>query len=168
MKEEISFEQIHRQYEPMIFYIIKKLSIYQNKDEFYQIGCIALWEASRRFDHRKGEFKAYAYSYIIGKMKSVLTKERNLEEKSQLLTKSLHDQLKVSDDDFRKILTDSFLSSVSKNLTLNQKRWLISYCLYGKTPSDIAKDEGIAVSKVKAWRRDALVKLKKLTKQMLD
>ncbi|WP_251526963.1 hypothetical protein [Metabacillus litoralis] len=46
-------------------------------------------------------------------------------------------------------------------MTSNQSKWLKAYCLYGKTPSAIAKDEGVSISAVKAWRRNAIARLKK-------
>lgn len=48
--------------------------------DFYQIGCIALWEASLKFNEEKGEFKSYAYSYMVGRMIMALTAERKKKE----------------------------------------------------------------------------------------
>ena len=64
----------------MIHCIIRKLSIYTNKDEFVQIGLIALWEAHRRFNPQKGLFSNYAYTYIKGSMMQELTKRKKDEE----------------------------------------------------------------------------------------
>lgn len=162
MYEDKNFEQLHKQYKPMIYHILKKLAIYKNEQEFYQIGCIALWEASLRFKEEKGEFKSYAYSYIIGRMKSELSNERKLQERSFLL-ESVSDQEEITKDDFTQLISGAFIDSLSPRLSQHQRKWLKAYCLYGKTPTEIAIDEGVSTSAVKAWRRDAIAKLKKLS-----
>ncbi|TXC82223.1 sigma-70 family RNA polymerase sigma factor [Metabacillus litoralis] len=159
MHQAVRFVELHQQFEPMIFHIIKRLSIYKNKQEFYQIGCIALWEASQRFDKEKGEFKSYAYSYIIGRMKSALTEDRVKQEKEELF-EDFSTREEVSHDDFFDILSESEFEGISTLLTVNQRKWLKGYFLYGFTPSEIAHDEGVSVSAVKGWRRDALTKLR--------
>jgi RNA polymerase sigma factor (sigma-70 family) len=160
MCEDEKFEQLLTQFTPMIYFIIRKLAIYKNKQEFYQIGCIALWDASLRFNEEKGEFHSFAYSYILGRMKSALTKEKVKQEKDDQLT-VVSPQETTSEDDFISLLSHLVIDRVSLLLTANQSKWLKAYCLYGKTPSEIAKDEGVSISAVEAWRRDALVKIKK-------
>jgi DNA-directed RNA polymerase len=162
MYEIEKFDQLHKQYEPMIFHILKKLAIYRNKQEFYQIGCIALWEASQRFDEKKGEFKSFAYSYIIGRMKSELSNETKFKENKHLLA-SMSVQEEVVENHFEQLITGSIIDSLSLHLSSHQSKWLKAYCLHGKTPSEIAIDEGVSNSAVKAWRRDALAKLKKFS-----
>ena len=159
MYEDENFEKLLKQFKPMIHHIINKLTIYKNEQEFYQIGCIALWEASLRFNEEKGEFKSFAYSYIMGRMKSALTNERiNQEKESRFETLLIQEE--TSGDNFKNLLSDSVIESISSLLNTNQCRWLKAYCLYGKTPSEIATDEGVPASAVKAWRRDAIAKLR--------
>jgi DNA-directed RNA polymerase len=160
MYEDEKFEKLHEQFEPMIYHMMKKLKIYRDEKEFYQIGCIALWEASLRFNEEKGKFKSYVYSYIIGRMKEVLTKERKKQEKENRLM-TVSPQEETSEDDFKHLLANSNIESISSLLTSNQSKWLKAYCLKDKTPSEVAKDEGVSISAVKAWRRDAITKLKK-------
>ena len=69
-----SFEQLAEQYTPMIYKIMNSLHIYKNRDEFFQLGFISLWEALQRFDANKGDFTNYAYTYIKGKFLSEMTK----------------------------------------------------------------------------------------------
>lgn len=160
MYEDARFEKIHQRFEPMIYHAMKRLSIYKNEHEFYQIGCIALWEASLRFNEEKGEFKAYAYSYIIGRMKSALREETIIEERE-----SRSEDIWVEDSttygDFTAILWESLFEKISSILSENQRKWVKAYCLYGSTPSEIAEDEGVTVAAVKGWRRDAIAKLRK-------
>ena len=166
MYEDEEFEKLYEQFEPMIYHMMKKLKIYRDEKEFYQIGCIALWEASLRFNEEKGEFKSYVYSYIIGRMKAVLTKERKRQEKENRLM-TVSPQEETSEDDFKHLLANSNIDSISSLLTSNQSKWLKAYCLKGKTPSQVAKDEGVSISAVKGWRRDAIAKLKKYSSEDL-
>lgn len=59
-----NFEEILKQYEPMIKSILRKTNIYKNHDHFYQVACIALWQAWRNFDSTKGHFPSYAYRVV--------------------------------------------------------------------------------------------------------
>ena len=67
----------------------------------------------------------------------------------------------TSEDDFNHLLSELTIHSISSLLTSNQSKWLKAYCFNGKTPSEVAKDEGVSISAVKAWRRDTITKLKK-------
>ncbi|MCV9884472.1 sigma-70 family RNA polymerase sigma factor [Metabacillus halosaccharovorans] len=159
MYEDARFEELHQQFEPMIYHVMRKLGIYKNKHEFYQVGCIALWEASLRFNKEKGEFKSYAYSYMLGRMKSALTENKKKEERE-----SQSEDIWVEDettyDDFSTILWESLFKNVSSVLSENQCKWVKAYCLYGNTPSEIAEDEGVSVAAVKGWRKEAIGKMR--------
>jgi len=150
MYEDARFERLHQQFEPMIYHAMRKLGIYKNQHEFYKVGCIALWEASLRFNKEKGEFKSYAYSYMMGRMKSALTEDKKMEERE-----SQSEDIWIEDEttfgDFSTVLWDSLFKDVSSLLSENQRKWVRAYCLYGSTPSEIAEDEGVSVAAVKGW-----------------
>lgn len=153
------FEQLEKKFKPMIFHVMKRLNIYQNKQEFYQIGCISLWEAALRFDKNKGKFSSFAYSYIAGRMKTELTKQ-GLQKNNHDLVKEIVDYEEAYLEDFSVLYSRSIIENLSPLLTNNQLKWLKGYCLYGKAPNEIAKEESTSVAAVKAWRRDALKKLR--------
>ncbi|PMC37332.1 RNA polymerase subunit sigma-24 [Bacillus sp. UMB0899] len=160
MYEDARFEELHQQFEPMIYHAMNTLSIYKNKPEYYQIGCIALWEASLRFNSEKGEFKSFAYSYIIGRMKSALTEDRKKGERESQ-SEDLWGEDETTYGDFSTVLWELLFEKASTLLSENQCKWVKAYCQYGSTPSEIAEDEGVSVATVKGWRRDAIVKLRK-------
>lgn len=63
--------------EKLVYYVIKKLGINKDKDNFYDIGMIGLCKAARSFDSKSGaKFSSYAVScirnelYMYGKKKS--------------------------------------------------------------------------------------------------
>ncbi|MGM0903627.1 MAG: sigma-70 family RNA polymerase sigma factor [Bacillota bacterium] len=155
-----SFEQVQEQYTPMIHCIIRKLSIYTNKDEFFQIGLIALWEAHRRFNPEKGLFSNYAYTYIKGSMMQELTKRKKDEERTF-----------YADGEFFEVFEDSneklpdeecILLNICRQyqLTENQTKWVLYHVYKGLKNTQIAAIENVSVSAVKAWRAGAIKKLK--------
>ena len=72
---EFTFEEQEEQYKPLILKIMNNLHIYRDHESFYQIGLIALWEASSRFDPDKSKFITFAYATIRGRLMEHLTKE---------------------------------------------------------------------------------------------
>ena len=76
-RKRMDFERLSAQYSNMIHSIIHSLHIYKDHDDFYQIGLIALWNASENFDEEKGKFSTYAYSFIKGRILTHLKKEKS-------------------------------------------------------------------------------------------
>lgn len=153
-----SFEQLVKQYEPMIHKIIRLLHIYKNEDEFFQIGAIALWEASVRFDVEKGNFTSYAFSYIKGKILTELTKARVQEERSiypkEEFWELIEDEYCEQPFELKQILT------YCESLTENQKKWVLYTVFDGLSITEIARKEGVSPSAVKAWRKGAKERLR--------
>lgn len=59
------FEQVLKQYEPMISSILKKANIYKNREHFRQSARIALWQAWQKYDPTRGHFAPYAYRTML-------------------------------------------------------------------------------------------------------
>ncbi|MGM0843636.1 MAG: sigma-70 family RNA polymerase sigma factor [Bacillota bacterium] len=154
----MNFEEIAVQYEPMIYKVIKTLHIYRNEDEFYQLGLIALWEAASRFDHDKGSFSSYAYSYIKGRCLDEM-KRRILHEERNSTPQEGYWEL-VQDPNEAKPLETELLLSYCTKLNENQTKWVIYTCLDGLTIKEIAEVENVSPSAVKKWRAGAKEKLR--------
>jgi len=156
-----SFDQLAVQYTPMIHKIIRSLNIYKNKDEFYQLALIGLWEASERFDSSKGEFTTYAYSIIKGKIQNEMTKANKVAESTTTAKEEYW--LNIVDDFVSIPLEEDTLLSYCKNgqLTENQTKWVLYYSLKRFNISEIAEIEQVSVSSVKAWRAGAKEKLRR-------
>ncbi|QED49679.1 sigma-70 family RNA polymerase sigma factor [Cytobacillus dafuensis] len=152
------FEQLVKQYGPMIHKIMNRLHIYKNKDEFFQIGRIALWEANERFDPEKGEFTSFAYAYIKGRFLSEMTRQNKHDERSVYAKEEYWEG--IEDNSLEQPFEVKFLLSYCEGLTDNQKKWVLYTCIYQLTVKEIALKEGVSVSAVKAWRKGAKEKLK--------
>lgn len=155
-----SFDQSVNQYEAMIWKIIHSLHIYKNKEEFYQTGLIALWEAEERFDPEKGNFASYAYKYIKGKILSEMTNRNKLEAQNVYPSEEFWDL--VEDSISNPALETELILSFCDHLTFNQRKWVLYTVIEDLSVNEIAKLENVSPSAVKAWRKGAQEKLKDL------
>lgn len=153
----IPFEEILRQYTPMIHHIIHSLHIYKNKEFFLQEGMIALWEATLTFKAEKGAFTSYAYSTIRGKLLNSLKKEIKLVAEEEPSDDLILDSIPYHDPTIREDM-----EAYTQNLTENQRKWLVEYIIYNKKIEEIAYETGATASAVKSWRRGALRKIKRV------
>ncbi|WP_437177704.1 sigma-70 family RNA polymerase sigma factor [Heyndrickxia coagulans] len=142
-----SFEEVLRQYRPMIFHMIRKLRIYKNIDEFEQIGMIALWEAYQNRQDDKGSFTSYAYNTIRGKMLTELTKKRR-EEEMFACPKEEFWNVKV-DESLRPPLELETLLSYCDGLSEKEKKWVVAAFYEQLKQGEIASREGKSAEAVK-------------------
>lgn len=154
-----SFQTTLEGFEPMIHQIIRSLSIYKNHDEFYQIGLIALWEATIKFNDEKGHFSSYAYATIRGKMLTELTKLRKWEEQNAYPSE---DFWELNEDmTAEQPLELVTLLAYCNGLTHIQRNWVIMTFYYGMNTREIAEKEQVSIAAVKKWRTRSMMKLRK-------
>ena len=149
------FENIAEQYVPLIHHMIKRLNIYKDKEEYIQIGLIALWEASRAFDPAKGQFMSYAFTTIKGRMLSHIQKANKLHDRE--MSKEI--ELESAAQDGMKTLEWLVPKAFLDSLTPNQSCWLFNHIHYGKTIAEIANDYQTTIASVKSWKRTTIKKL---------
>lgn len=158
-----SFEQLAEQYGPMIHKIIYSLHIYKNREEFYQHGLIALWEASRRFDPTKGHFSTYVYPYIRGFILMELSNANK--EEGRIVYPIVEFWETVEDLYSESPLEKEILLSYCPSLSPNQRKWVLFTVLGGLSVKEIAEREKVSISAVKSWRSGAREKLKVLVER---
>ncbi|WP_449537951.1 sigma-70 family RNA polymerase sigma factor [Ferdinandcohnia sp. Marseille-Q9671] len=153
----MDFDKLAEQYKPMIYQVIKRLRLYGDKENFYQIGLIGLWEASTRFDPKKGvEFSTFAYSTIRGKLLDHLKKEARYENHCQPSGEHIFINLADSMEAFPTDLIEGYC----QGLTENQVRWVQGRIIEDKSYKEIAVEHGVSVDSVKSWGRQAIKKLR--------
>lgn len=157
---QVEFDQLLKQYHPMIRKIIYSLHIYRDVDEFYQIGLIALWDAWKWFQKEKGEFSNYAYSFIKGRMLNELNRASKRQER-MVLPKEEYWEL-VEDSFLEQPLEEEFLLAYCPTLTEKEKKWVLFFCIESLSIKEIAEKEKVSLSAVKQWRSGALQKLRLL------
>lgn len=155
------FSKLAIQYTPMIHQIIQTLSIYKNKDDFFQIGLIALWEAQTKFDENKGRFLNFAYTSVKGRMLNELAKQHREERKIPLQMDSYC---------YDSILQLETILSYTETLTVKQKNWVLLTFIENLSLPEIADKLEVSVAAVKSWRSSALQKLRKelLAQELID
>jgi DNA-directed RNA polymerase len=153
-----SFEQVAAQYEPMINKVMNNLTIYKNKDEFFQLGLISLWEAWEKFDSDKGKFVTFAFSYVKGKMLKELSKQTACDQQCVYPKEEFWGLIEAPLGSQPIPINNLF--SICGTLTENQKKWVIYTLQFEMSVQEIAAKEEVSLSAVKAWRRGAREKLK--------
>lgn len=153
-----SFTELAEQYEAMIWKIIRSLHIYKNQEDYFQIGLIALWDASNRFVEGKGSFTSFAYAYIKGRIQTELTSSSKHESRNVYPKEEFWEVIKDESPD--RALETEFIQSYCKSLTDNQQKWVMYTALDFLSVREIAEKEHVSVSAVKAWRKGAREKLK--------
>ncbi|MFT8319728.1 MAG: sigma-70 family RNA polymerase sigma factor [Bacillus sp. (in: firmicutes)] len=147
-----SFEELVEQYTPMIQHMIKKLSIFKNKGEFFQIGLISIWEASHTFQPEKGKYSSYLYRHMWGRFVDELKKQSkeearyiHPEEEFWLMVES---PSLYSEEEYS-------IRQLCKPLTECQTKWVIYTMIQQMTVKEIAEKEKVTPSAVKGWKKGA-------------
>lgn len=154
----MEFEVLAERYTPLIFQVIKRLQLYGDRETFFQIGLIGLWEASTRFDPDKGvEFSTFAYSTIRGKLLDHLKKEVRYQEHCQPSGEQLFNNIADGADYF----STDIIELYGRNLTENQVKWVQGRIIEDKSYKEIAEEHGVTVESVKSWGKQAIKKLRK-------
>ncbi|MFS0862224.1 sigma-70 family RNA polymerase sigma factor [Fredinandcohnia sp. 179-A 10B2 NHS] len=156
---QVPFETLEKQYKPLIYQIIKSLHLYGDKDQFYQIGLIGLWEASTRFKAEEGaKFSTYAFTIIRGKLMDHIRRENHYVEVCETFGKEGDMNLTIEVDFEGSMLIEMYC----RELTLNQKRWVLGRIIQDKSNKEIAEEHGVSVEAVKSWGKTAMKKLREI------
>ncbi|MCG3088254.1 sigma-70 family RNA polymerase sigma factor [Sporosarcina cyprini] len=155
------FEDVLKQYEPMISANIRKLHIYRDFDQYRQIGRVALWQAWLRFEEEKGNFTPFAYRSIRGAMLDELKRESRFEEnmiptEDQMLTEwveAKEEWLEPSNETLQ--LAIEALSLQERELL----KWLFTE---RRTQAECACLAGVSVPAIKKRRERILLKMRGL------
>lgn len=157
-----SFEQVARDYTPLIKSQLKKLHLTKQFDDYFQIGLIALWHAYKNYDEKKGPFPTYAYRTVRGYLLTELRKEKRFRERHLLQeqqTSLLFDnETSRLDDEFSYELFT--LEDYLEPLSERERRWVIEAIVLGKKTKEIAATYGVSTNTVQTWRKNAMKKLR--------
>ncbi|MFC0469172.1 sigma-70 family RNA polymerase sigma factor [Halalkalibacter kiskunsagensis] len=162
--KEKSFEEVLKMYQSIIKKQFVTLRLYKDYDEFYQIGCIALWNAYQNFNPEKGNFSAYAISYIRGRMMSALSKESIYSERHYYASDEMLEAVPSHLDEVP--LESEFLEAYMTNLSEREKTWVYEAILLQKKSAEIANQYGVSPHTVRTWRKGALKKLRQNAKHI--
>ena len=155
-----AFNQIYKQYEKMLYNIIKKVYNIEKEDAF-QIACLGLVKAVNTFDVEKEvKFITYATNIIWRDFSNIFKKdEKNI--KSSSYDESINDEEKTSILDTiasdinieKEIITNERIKTLYKSIDKyakknNKKKIIIKLILSERTQEDVAEIVGSSRSYV--------------------
>lgn len=152
------FEDYKIQHEAMIHKILNSFHIHRDRDEFFQLGLIGLWEALLNYDPTKGKFISYAYLYVRGAILTELKKRGRHSAASVYPEEAFWEMMSAPAQET--IMEKEEILSYCGQLTNNQKKWVLYACLVDLSVKEIAEIEGVSESAVKQWKKGALGKLR--------
>ncbi|GAE33998.1 sigma-70 family RNA polymerase sigma factor [Halalkalibacter akibai] len=152
------FEEVLRLYEKAIKKQFVSLRLYKDFDEFYQVGCIALWDAYQQFNPDKGKFSTYAISFIRGRMLTHLTKETTYNERHAFTEEETIELVPSKGGPIP--LEYELLEAYLWNLTEKEKTWVYEAIVLQKKPSEIQLTFGTSRNSVHQLKKNALRKMR--------
>ena len=154
-----SFETLYETKQQLIKGALRYLKVYRNYEDYYQIGAYALYEATLNFDEAKGNFDSYAYSMIIGRIKSAITKANRYDSRTFAIEPSDFSQYEAKLTTHQTFEALHF-ESYTAHLTKKQADVITERFLYHHDIKTTAKNLGITEHVVKNQTREALKRLR--------
>ncbi|CAM4240952.1 sigma-70 family RNA polymerase sigma factor [Lacicoccus alkaliphilus] len=158
LSREVQLEAKIRQYEPMIHAVMNKLNILYDKDDFLQIGRIAVFQALLGYDPARARGATESqfvytriYQRLIDEIRRCVRVSKGLE-----LTEWLEDD---GTSAVRESYVDLLNGDLVELLTEREMQWL-ELMTEGYSTSEIAGILGVSISTIKAVRLKVRVKVK--------
>ena len=118
-----------KEYEKLVYSIIKSYSNTSNKEDLFQEGMMGLLDASKNYDENSGtKFSTYAYMHILGRVLKYVREDRNIKIGRDLI-KDYRNILLVKDRYYKtkgKIPTNEEISHILK-ISINRVNDAINY-----------------------------------------
>ncbi len=158
--KEVDFNQLLKEFEPLIYHLISKYGIRDTEGDFYQEAAISLWQAYQSYDKEKAKFSTYAYYCISRTLCNLIAKnQKEIARKEKVLNEATFQDLMVEN----KFGIDAgLLEKIGISLTDNQWKWFMQFVLEDKSIKEIARKEDVTEDAVKNWGRLAKKKVQKI------
>ena len=159
------FNEICKQFEPMITSVLKKAHVYKDYEHYRQCARIALWKAWKNFDPSKGDLAPYAYKTMLTSIYTEMAQNNRYSdhhiayEKEELMNLTQFQQENTPEED----VTDQ-LEELLSRLSEEECKLLTSLYIMGKTYEEIAASEGKTVVSLKKRRQRIMNKLRAMLK----
>ncbi len=143
----------------MVYSLIKKWNLRIDRDEFEQIGRIAIYEAWLRYDSCIGDFAPFAYSYVSGRIKEAL-RENDLFGRHHVVYDPviLTGLSPLARNEEQRIILRLWIGQ--SRLTDEEKEYVIGEFIHGYSVKDYAERHGYHLNQVKHLRESAIKKLR--------
>ncbi|HEY8364667.1 MAG TPA: sigma-70 family RNA polymerase sigma factor [Haloplasmataceae bacterium] len=156
------FSNILKEKDYLIKSVINKLHIYENYEDFFQVGAIALYEAYMKYDPVKDQYHnmdVYLYYSILNHMKNELTRINKYKKIEICVDLYENDYLApiIEDDLIKRIEMEDLLT----NLTKEQQN-IINLKRYGYKNNEIANILNISIDQLKYQLKLAFNKIRNI------
>ncbi|MDK6863352.1 MULTISPECIES: sigma-70 family RNA polymerase sigma factor [Nosocomiicoccus] len=136
-------------YEPMIASIINRLNILYDRDEYMQIGRLAVYEALNKHDESKCKESQFVYTMIYQRLIDEIRKNARRLERYQVTEDGVLHTIPIDSID-----ANLYLIGVKEKLTEREYAWLLM-TIDGYALVEIAKHLGVSLSTAKNIRKQA-------------
>lgn len=136
-------------YEPMIASIINRLNILYDRDEYMQIGRLAVYEALNKHDESKCKESQFVYTMIYQRLIDEIRKNARRLERYQVTEDGVLHTIPIDSID-----ANLYLIGVKEKLTEREYAWLLM-TIDGYALVEIAKHLGVSLSTAKNIRQQA-------------
>lgn len=116
----------------LIYYVLKKMNLYKNADEYYDIGMIGLIKAADTFNESKGyTFSTYGISCIRSELLGYIRRQNSNKRKANYNTISLEMTIYQENGDREINLKDTLPSKVNieEEIIANEEKELLEEAL---------------------------------------
>lgn len=157
-----NFTNFLKEKDYLIKSVINRLHIYENFQEFYQIGAIALYEAKEKYDPKKDKynnFDVYAYYMILNQLRNELTKINKYKKIEMCIDLYENEYLApvLEDDLLKRIEFEDLITKLSKT-----QQHIINLKLQGYKNEEIAQLLNISVEQLKYQFKLGLNKIREI------
>ena len=153
-----TYEQLLEDFMPMIYSAIRRWHLGNRREDYLQVGRIALYEAWKTYDETRGPFPPYAKSYVYGRIRQEL--ERTDRWAARNVVTEPVAMAETSPTETDAAISDLFITDwlARHPFTERERTWLTEHLFFNLKPKEIARKYGVSVETVKSWRKCALKK----------
>jgi len=167
------FNHFFQTHEMRIYYQIQRLNIPRSLyDEFYAEGILALWNAYKNYDPKKGKIGTFINYQIRFRLIDLIRKKARDQEVIDLAIREgiiqIDDGNRYSETGLPIVDTcgimlenEAFWDEVRRNLTFKQWKWVQYFIIANLSVKEIMEIENVTADAVKSWAREVRKKLKK-------
>ena len=153
-----TYDQLVEEFTPIIHHMMKRMTIYKDKQEFFQIGLISIWETMSTFDEEKGKYSNHLYRHMQGRFLDELKRRTREAERSAYPSEEFWE---VMESPILYREEEDYIKGLCYELNEGETKWVMFTFIEQLTVKEIAKKEQVSPSAVKWWRKGAKEKLKR-------
>lgn len=164
-------EELLAQYEGVIYAALKSIHLYKSNqrfDDFYQLGCIKLFEAYESCvkdpleEENRYQFVSFAQQRIRWAFLDEIRKEKRISDHEEFGDENEATYGTISNEFENHIFLEDTLKQLNQHLTEREKAFLEDRLYYNMNMSAIAKKHGVSRKTVHTWRNKVKDKAEKI------